>query len=223
MSLLTLPIATPADLNRVGSVAVSIVAIAAGIFAWVAPWGRWHRLATLTLVPVAFALIALGNVYGGSNSYNYGVFFVVAFVWIGLVHRPWTSSIMAPLAAVAYILPLLYLPGNVPEGVGSAALTIPVCVLVGESLSWIGGRLHRTEEALDYERGLAEGLQTLDKMKNTFLSAVSHELRTPITICRGHLEVLNLSRDPEQVQRTLSLVVDELGRNGAPGRRHHHS
>jgi two-component system, OmpR family, sensor kinase len=47
-----------------------------------------------------------------------------------------------------------------------------------------------------------------------FISEASHELRTPITICRGHLEVLSPSPEPDEVRETVDIVVDELGRLG---------
>jgi signal transduction histidine kinase len=47
-----------------------------------------------------------------------------------------------------------------------------------------------------------------------FISEASHELRTPITICRGHLEVLRANAAPDEVERTVALVVDELARMG---------
>ena len=47
----------------------------------------------------------------------------------------------------------------------------------------------RTEEALRdalrQEREAVEKLQSLDRMKGTFLQALSHELRTPLTVIRG--------------------------------------
>jgi signal transduction histidine kinase len=201
-------------LNRIGTIAVSAVAVAIGLFAWLAPWDRWPRPASLVLVPPAFALIAAGNYYGGQDTHAYGVFFVVAFVWIGLAHPSKTSVLMAPLAAVAYVLPIYWLPGSVTAGVASAFVTVPTCVLVGESLAWSLARLSRTEEALRQERQVGERLRQLDQMRNDFLSMVSHELRTPITICRGHLEVLASDADPAEVRDTVALVVDELDRMG---------
>jgi signal transduction histidine kinase len=51
-------------------------------------------------------------------------------------------------------------------------------------------------------------------MKDAFLSAVSHELRTPITICRGHLEVLEEGADEQEVRAVKETLVDELGLMG---------
>ena len=82
------------------------------------PLAAW---ASLVLVPPAFALIAFGNIVRGRRPAAYGVFFVVAFVWIGLAHRSWTSLAMAPFAAAAFAVPLWSLPGmHVPDAMVSA-------------------------------------------------------------------------------------------------------
>lgn len=209
--LVTFPLAPP-DANDPGTILVAIGSVAVGVFAWIAPWDRWPQPASLVLVPPALGLIAFGNLYGGSGLHSYGVFFVIAFVWIGLAHRTWTSVAIAPLATVAYVVPLFHLPGDVSVGVSSAFVTIPACVMIGEALSWGSARLSRTEQALAEERELAGRLRELDDLKTTFMSAVSHELRTPITICRGHLEVLGEHPSPEEVRGTIELVLDELDR-----------
>jgi signal transduction histidine kinase len=209
LGLATLPLPAP-GLDVAATAAVNAVALVLGIAIWFAPWDRWPRRASLALVPPAFALIALGNVFGGADLYTYGVFFVVAFVWVGMAHPPRTSAALAPLAAAAYILPLFFLPGSRGAGLTSAAITIPVCVLVGEGIAWGVGRLEQIELALARERDRAEQLRELDEMKDRFLSAVSHELRTPITICRGHLEVLEDGADAREVRAVKAMCVSEL-------------
>jgi signal transduction histidine kinase len=214
LELVTLPLPAPGA-DRVALGLVSAIALVAGIAIWLAPWGRWPRWASLAVVPPAFALIALGNAFGGSDLHTYGIFFVVTFVWIGLAHPPRTSLLMAPLAAAAYVLPLLALPGDVGAGYASAATTIPVCVLVGEGIAWGMVRLEKLERALHLERYRSEQLRELDGMKDAFLSAVSHELRTPLTICRGHLDVLDDGageREVREVRETLVSELDLMGR-----------
>jgi signal transduction histidine kinase len=131
-----------------------------------------------------------------------------------MAHPPRTSAALAPLAAAAYVLPLFFLPGGVGAGLTSAAITIPVCVLVGEGIAWGVGRLEQIELALARERDRAEQLRELDQMKDQFLSAVSHELRTPITICRGHLEVLEDRADEREVRAVKAMCVSELALMG---------
>jgi len=48
------------------------------------------------------------------------------------------------------------------------------------------------------------------KSEKQFLDDVGHELRTPITVVRGHLETMGTG--PEDRQKTLALVTDELDR-----------
>jgi signal transduction histidine kinase len=209
LGLVTLPLPAP-HANRLATMLVSAVALAVGIAAWFAPWGTWPRRASLLLVPPAFALIALANAFGGSDLRAYGVFFVVAFVWIGLAQPPCASLLLAPLAVAAYLVPLLWLPGGAGAGLPSAAVTLPVCVLVGEGIAWGMARLEQIERALYAERGLAEELRELDRMKDAFLSAVSHELRTPLTICRGHLDVLPEQAGRREVRAVRETLTDEL-------------
>ena len=213
LGLITLPLPAPGS-DPTATAVVYAVALILGIAIWFAPWGSWPRAASLAIVPPAFALIAVGNAFGGKDLYIYGVFFVVAFVWIGMAHPPRTSAAMAPLAAAAYVLPLFFLPGGVGPGLASAAITIPVCVLVGEGIAWGMGRLEHIELALLRERGRAEQLRELDEMRDRFLSAVSHELRTPITICRGHLEVLAEGADEGEVRAVKAMCVSELALMG---------
>ncbi len=60
--------------------------------------------------------------------------------------------------------------------------------------------------------GMTERLSSAMGNQRKLLSDVSHQLRTPLTVARGHLEVLlrGGSHDPEEVDGTVSLVVDEL-------------
>jgi len=121
---------------------------------------------------------------------------------------------MAPLAAAAYLLPLLWLPGDIEAGLASGMTTIGVCVLVGEGIAWGMARLEDIERELHRERYRTEQLRELDGMKDAFLSAVSHELRTPLTICRGHLDVLEDDADGKELQAVKETLLSELGLMG---------
>ena len=87
VGLVTLPLPAPGS-QPAATATVYAVALALGIAIWFAPWGSWSRAASLAIVPPAFALIAVGNAFGGEDLHTYGVFFVVAFVWIGMAHPP---------------------------------------------------------------------------------------------------------------------------------------
>jgi signal transduction histidine kinase len=214
LSLVTLPLSAP-DASIPQVAAVSVAALLVGVAAWFTDWDHFSPRASLILVPPAFALIAAGNAYGGSQNFTYGVFFLLAFAWLGISHPPRTSLLFAPLAAVAYVVPILFLPaGEIAAGLGSAAVVLPLCVLVGEALAYGTDRMIRTETALQREREMRDRQRQVDEMKSTFLRAASHELRTPLTVCRGHLDVLDPQARPSEISETLHLVVDELDRMG---------
>lgn len=80
-------------------VGVACIAIGAGVA--LLPWDRWPARATLTISPLAFAIIAVANQRGGVSTYSYAPFFILVFMWVGLHHPPRTSFLLAPLAALA--------------------------------------------------------------------------------------------------------------------------
>jgi signal transduction histidine kinase len=213
LGLVTLPLPAPGA-NKAAMAVVCTAAVILGIAIWFTPWEDWPRRASLGVAPPAFALIALSNTFGGADMHNYSLFFVVTFVWIGMSQPPRTSAAIAPLAAAAYIFPMFAMPGDFWAGLSSAAMSIPICVLVGEGIAWGVGRHDQIELALQRERDLAGQLRELDEMKDAFLSAVSHELRTPITICRGHLEVLEDGAGEAEVRAVKETLVDELALMG---------
>ena len=139
----------PRGAQRAGVVAIGIAAVGLGTIIWNIPWGRWRRSATLWLVPLALAMIALHDSFTGNDGFLYGAFYLVVFVWLGLAHPPGTSLRFAPLFVIAYVAPLLasHAPGR---GLGLAAATyvVPCCVLVGETVAWVGNRLRASEQAL---------------------------------------------------------------------------
>jgi PAS domain S-box-containing protein len=146
--LVSLPFPQPVGADRTSLLIINSGALLVGFACLFAPWSRWPRPATLVVLPPAFALIALGNTLGGSVPYTYSLFFPVAFVWIGVSQARGVATAMAPLAVIAYILPLPYLDNDIGAGVTSALVVVPTCVLLGESLAWIGARFTRSRSAL---------------------------------------------------------------------------
>ncbi len=134
--------------SRAGMIGVGVGCVAIGSVVLRVPWARWRRSATLWLVPVALGMITLYNSFTGHDAFVYGTFFLVVFVWIGFGHPRWTSVRFAPLLAAAYALPLLDTPVMARAmGLSSALLVVPCCVLVGELVAWVGGRLRHSESA----------------------------------------------------------------------------
>ena len=210
--LATLPFG-PDDARPDLSAAIAVIACVIGCIVWFVPWERFTPRATLVLVPPAFALIAFGNVVGGTDYFSYGVFFVIAFVWIGLAHPPWTGVAFAPLAIAAYLAPVATMPA-VYRGpaIASAVLSLPISIATGEILARGIDRQARVEAALRRANEAAEELRAVEAMRDRFLRAASHEFRTPIAVCRGHLDVLGDEPDDVEVKETIALVTDELDR-----------
>jgi signal transduction histidine kinase len=57
---------------------------------------------------------------------------------------------------------------------------------------------------------MMDRLQAAFVSQHNLINDAGHELRTPITIIRGHLELMG--NDPEEIEETIALVNDELGR-----------
>ncbi|MGB3642359.1 MAG: HAMP domain-containing sensor histidine kinase [Rivularia sp. (in: cyanobacteria)] len=58
---------------------------------------------------------------------------------------------------------------------------------------------------------MMDRLEATFTTQRNFINDAGHELRTPITIIRGHLELMD-NDNPEEVQETATLVIDELDR-----------
>ena len=127
---------------------VGLTAVLLGLVSLRLPWHRFPLRAPLVLVLAAFALISLGNQYGGVSDFSYAVYFVVVFVWVGIGQPPRTSYWLAPFAVAAYVLPFLDDSPAPTNAVASVTVAVPVCVLVGEVLAAQVRRLDRSREQL---------------------------------------------------------------------------
>jgi diguanylate cyclase (GGDEF)-like protein/PAS domain S-box-containing protein len=156
LAVLVLPVPPGGDAGALFGLAV--VGIAFGAVIWVLPWQRWPQWTSLLLLAPTFVLIALNNSAGGNEGFRYATFFFVAFAWIGLTQRKWTSIATLPLAAVAYLVPLARTDDWTSVTVSSALYVLPACVLVGESISWVSERLRHSQAA---ERARERDMRTL--------------------------------------------------------------
>ena len=150
--------------------AVALTTIALGVVALRTPWDRMSPRAPLLLVLVAFALIAVSNLFGGVGAYSYATYFVVVFVWVGLAQPPRTSFALAPLATAAYLLPFLLVDDPPANAISSVTVAVPVCILVAETLARTVRRLERSHAEVVVQREheqavvdlLADGVLVLD-------------------------------------------------------------
>jgi two-component system, OmpR family, sensor kinase len=71
---------------------------------------------------------------------------------------------------------------------------------------------HEATEMAHSFNAMLDRLEAVFRGQREFVQNASHELRDPITICSGHLDLLG--DNPEERERTVSLVMDELDRIG---------
>ena len=183
-----LPLAPGAE--RWPIVLAGLFAIVVGVVVWFLPWDRWPHRATLVLVPLAFAVIAVYDA-AAVNPWSHAVFFLVAFAWVGLAHPPGTASMCVPVFVVAYLVPLM--GRDVELGVASLAYVLPTCVLLGESVSWVSARLRHAEEARARSQ---ERFEALVRHANEYVLVISRD--TTITFASAAVERV-LGVDPASI------------------------
>ena len=98
------------------------------------PWRSWLERRTAVIAWPAFALIGLSTWAFGGFAAGTGPFFVLFFAWLGLHHQPRQILWCAPLAAVAYAVPLA-VSGAAPHLIGSTVILMPVAVCVALLIS----------------------------------------------------------------------------------------
>ncbi len=119
-----------------------------GIGVWLLPWHRWSRRATFWLVPVALLCIAVSNVAGGQDPWEWSLFFLIVFAWIGMCQPQGRSLWALPFFAIAYVAPLY------PTHQASSLPLISVvyvglaCVILAESVAWLSARWRHAESEL---------------------------------------------------------------------------
>lgn len=154
-----------AVLNSLG-----VAAVVLGTAAICFPWERYGPRAPLVLLPVVLALLVVSGTFGQVSAYSYAVYYVVVFVWVGLAQPPRTSLWVSPLAVASYLLPFLLDDVPPATAVASVTVAVPVCLLVGETLSRAVAGLERSRATLrdraEHEAAvvdvLADGVLVLD-------------------------------------------------------------
>jgi two-component system OmpR family sensor kinase len=72
-----------------------------------------------------------------------------------------------------------------------------------------------TGEATDMARSfnaMLDRLEAVFQSQREFVQDANHSLRDPLTIIRGHIQLMEVDRDPEERERAAKLALDELDR-----------
>jgi diguanylate cyclase (GGDEF)-like protein/PAS domain S-box-containing protein len=173
-------------------------ALLLGVLMWFVPWQRLPRRTSLLGLPLAFGMIALGNV-ADPNPYTYGLPFVMMFLWIGASHPRTTSIWVLPLAAWAYVGPVL---GAADSMVGSSVFTLGLCVAFGESLAWVMQQLGSAHTELTSKR-----IELANKRSEARFQALTRNVTEIVTVLDDAGTVQYCSNT---IEGLLKISADEL-------------
>jgi PAS domain S-box-containing protein len=136
LGLVTVPLSQPSGASRPAIAAVAFGAMAIGLICWKVPWSRLPAAATLLISIPAFALVdAIGIV--GRDPYMFTLFFVIAYVQVGITQRRWVPTAILPLTTLAFLLPPIVLHQDVL--VGDVFAIVPISAALAEALAWFTG------------------------------------------------------------------------------------
>ena len=158
LSLTSLARPDAPDEDPMGVLLVGCAAALIGLVVWFLPWRSWPRPASLALLPVGFALIAVHNVVGGEDPYLHAVFYVVLFMWLGMAHPSGTALKTLPLFLIAYLAPIWATLDLDLTALISVVCIGLLCLLVGETLAFVSERWRASQSALLTLRGATDGL-----------------------------------------------------------------
>ncbi|MEY2420323.1 MAG: diguanylate cyclase [Acidimicrobiaceae bacterium] len=164
VGLVNVTLPGPTGYNRPLVSLLNIVAIAAGLIAWFAPWSRWPTRATIVLVPVALGLVCLSDAYGGTPAPVYGVYFVVVFAWVGMWHPPGTAVRLALPSCVAYLLPVATAQVANEDFIRSVGVVIPVCVILGEVMAATVEKMRQAHDAQEIATAALAAAMVTDEL-----------------------------------------------------------
>jgi diguanylate cyclase (GGDEF)-like protein len=117
------------------AVALDSVNVAIGLGSLFVPWDHWHPRVTLLLPVLALANLSINSATGLLPVSTYGVWLVLVFVWLGQWQPPRTAIMMGLVAAIAFLAPYLFGTSVTADSLSAIAISVPVAVLVGETIA----------------------------------------------------------------------------------------
>jgi len=141
-------IALPGPLPSGPLAVLGTVVLATAALVRLMPWERWPTWATVVLVVPAFGLIGAAGAIGLVPNRAYSIMFVVVFAWIGAHHPPRTAWLIAPVATVAYAVPLVVTHAKPRLDAQTLLMVIVACVFVAEAIARGAERGRRVEREM---------------------------------------------------------------------------
>lgn len=139
----------PGPVHRLAVAAIGVACLAFAGVIRLLPWERWEVSATLVLTFPLLALVDLTE-FAGVPSRTTTVLVFLLFAWVG-AHQPrWSSFWLAPLAAIAYTVPMVVTGKATPLGFASVLLMIVAGMLVAELIAQIAERRRASERELRF-------------------------------------------------------------------------
>jgi signal transduction histidine kinase len=179
---------------------------------------RGWRLAPLDLAWTAFVVVMLGCMWLLPRAMTVPYHF--AFVSFGLVYgfRCWSATASAViLGALTVLTGVIFVRALVNGYVSADELAeIPLMPLIVAFMVWHALRSATAQHQV--EDLAARESSRLDRQRE-FLRDTSHAIRTPVTIARGHVELVRMAADDEELRADTAVVLHQLDRlNDLAGR-----
>ncbi|MEO6712947.1 MAG: sensor domain-containing diguanylate cyclase [Mycobacteriales bacterium] len=171
LALTALNVFLPGSPGIFGVSVICGLTVLLGVIVWVLPWDNWHPRCLTAVIPLALLIIGSAS-FIHFTPLEYGLYFLLLFVWIGLAQGRWVCVAFSPLAAAVYAAPLRNLPEPMSwnQILGSAIVVIPVSVLMGEIIAAKVEAMARAQRESDHRADLlravskaCRSISTLDR------------------------------------------------------------
>ncbi|MBG0830897.1 HAMP domain-containing histidine kinase [Planomonospora sp. ID67723] len=201
--LSTVGLLTAPDDQRGPLVVIAAVALAVAAAAWWLPWARFDRLAPLALCLPVLALLSYCTWALVGGSIGTAPFLTMLFVWVGLHFTVTTVLALGPVAALAYVTPLV-LDERGAVVISGAALFVPAVMGVGALIS----------QQIGYQRRDRDTIRRMERWRAALTATLAHDVRSPLTAVQFALETLDEEDDLPKAQRheIVTMALRQAGR-----------
>ncbi|MBB5964380.1 sensor histidine kinase [Planomonospora venezuelensis] len=197
VGLLTAP-----DDQHVPLIAVTVLAAGVAAAAWWTPWSRLDPQAPLVLCVPVLVLLSYCTWALTGGSIGTAPFLTMLFVWVGMHFSIAAVLALGPVAALAYVTPLV-IDERGPVVIGGAALLIPAVMGVGALIA----------QQVGYQRRDRDTIRRMERWRAALTATLAHDVRSPLTSVQFALETLDDGDlPPEQRHEIISMALRQSSR-----------